>query len=126
MNKVEMKIKSVCLGIMGKVLDKWQKDLKREMRKNQPIVPISKIDSSDLYKDFNCAKQMIMENNSRNLIFNKYIPEVIKDTLKRDNYLTTETSAFPEAVQRFMQDKKDGLIDELNRYVGQKKTIKGG
>lgn len=116
MNKVELKIKSLFIGLMEKIIEKELKNLKKEVRKNQPIIP--EIDSSSLHRDFNNAKQRIMENNSKDLIYNKYIPEVIKDTLNRDNYLMTELDALKVAAQRFIQDKQNGLIDELNCYRG--------
>jgi hypothetical protein len=73
--------------------------------------------------DLNNRIEQIKEQNSKYLIRTKYIPKVIKDTLEIDGYLIGENAALNLAVNRFIIDKKQGKIDELNNLVEQKENV---
>lgn len=94
-----------------RIIGKVEKEMKKEE------IPLN--------KQLQARIQQIKETNSRNLIYNKYIPEVIKETLERDNMLISEQNAFHQACRKYSEDFAKGKIDELCRYVGEVRKVKG-
>lgn len=98
-----MKIKRI-LNIISKVrnviLDEFENGLKYE-------------DNSKLHAELQDKIRHIREVNSQKIIMNQYVPEVIKQTLEKDNYLISPAQALPYAVQKFNNDIASGKIDAL-------------
>lgn len=67
--------------------------------------------------DFQQAKQQILEKNSRYIIEEKLVPYIINSTLASDNYLMSEKQAYKIATQMFLDGKRKGKIDSMNRLV---------
>lgn len=129
MNKIEMRFKTLCLSAMGKVLSKWEKDLNREIRKNQPIIPANIQEKNGYWfgqKELDARINQLQEVNSRKIVM-KYCEQEIKKILAKDNYLTTVQAVMPIAVARFIEEKNNGTIDFFNNYVeeSQNESVKG-
>lgn len=113
-----MKFKKNAKRIIFNLCERFVKNYKREMSQ-------SKLSDERLREALNARIFQIQEKNSQVIIFNKLIPEIIKETLEKDNYLISESQAFHRAVQRFVDLKKAGKLDELNRFVTQNSKVKG-
>lgn len=113
-----MRFKKVAKRILFNICEKFVQDYKKDLSQ-------SKMSDERLRCELNARIHQIQENNSRNIVFNKLIPEVIKETLEKDNYLISESQAFHKAVQRFVEQKNNGEIDFLNRYVTKSAEVKG-
>ena len=129
MNKFKMRFKTLCLSAMGKVLSKWEKDLNREIRKNQPIIPADVQEKNGYWfgqKELDARINQLQEVNSRKIVM-KYCEQEIKKILAKDNYLTTVQAVMPIAVARFIEEKNNGTIDFFNNYVeeSQNESVKG-
>lgn len=61
--------------------------------------------------------RQIREVNSQKIIMNLYVPQIIKETLEKDNYLISQAQALPIAVARFNQELQAGRIDSLFNFV---------
>ena len=124
-----MRFKTLCLSAMGKVLSKWEKDLNREIRKNQPIIPADVQEKNGYWfgqKELDARINQLQEVNSRKIVM-KYCEQEIKKILAKDNYLTTVQAVMPIAVARFIEEKNNGTIDFFNNYVeeSQNESVKG-
>lgn len=124
-----MRFKTLCLSAMGKVLSKWEKDLNREIRKNQPIIPADVQEKNGYWfgqKELDARINQLQEVNSRKIVM-KYCEQEIKKILAKDNYLTTVQAVMPIAVARFIEEKNNGTIDFFNNYVeeNQNESVKG-
>ena len=70
--------------------------------------------------------RQIREVNSQKIIMNVYIPQIIKETLEKDNYLISQAQALPIAVAKFNQELQAGRIDSLfNFVVPEDESVKG-
>lgn len=70
--------------------------------------------------------RQIREVNSQKIIMNLYVPQIIKDTLEKENYLISPAQALPIAVAKFNQELQAGRIDSLFNFVATAdETIKG-
>lgn len=67
--------------------------------------------------DFQQAKERILEQNSRYIIEEKLVPYIINSTLASDNYLMSEKMAYKIATQMFLDGKRRGKIDSMNRLT---------
>lgn len=67
--------------------------------------------------DFQQAKERILEQNSRYIIEEKLVPYIINSTLASDNYLMSEKMAYKIATQMFLDGKRKGKIDSMNRLT---------
>lgn len=67
--------------------------------------------------DFRQAKERILEQNSRYIIEEKLVPYIINSTLASDNYLMSEKMAYKIATQMFLDGKRRGKIDNMNRLT---------
>lgn len=67
--------------------------------------------------DFRQAKERILEQNSRYIIEEKLVPYIINSTLASDNYLMSEKIAYKIATQMFLDGKRRGKIDNMNRLT---------
>lgn len=98
-----MKIKRI-LNIVSRVknliLDELQCGMKYE-------------DNSELHAELKDRIRQIREVNSQKIIMNQYVPEIIKQTLEKDNYLISPAQALPYAVQKFNDGIASGKIDAL-------------
>lgn len=61
--------------------------------------------------------RQIREVNSQKIIMNLYVPQIIKDTLEKENYLISPAQALPIAVAKFNQELQAGRIDSLFNFV---------
>ena len=100
------------------VCERFVKEYKKDLSQ-------SKLNDEKLHHSLHARIHQIQENNAKNIVYNKLIPEVIKETLEKDNYLISESQAFHKAVQRFVEQKNNGEIDFLNRYVTKSAEVKG-
>lgn len=70
--------------------------------------------------------RQIREVNSQKIIMNVYVPQIIKETLEKDNYLISQAQALPIAVAKFNQELQAGRIDSLfNFVVPEDESVKG-
>lgn len=67
--------------------------------------------------DFQQAKERILEQNSRYIIEEKLVPYIINSTFASDNYLMSEKMAYKIATQMFLDGKRKGKIDSMNRLT---------
>ncbi len=74
-------------------------------------------ETQKLYKDFNKRKMFFLENNSKRIIKEIFIPQIQHQIFEKDNILISEEQALPIAVQKFLFKRECGLIDELNNLV---------
>lgn len=70
--------------------------------------------------------RQIREVNSQKIIMNVYVPQIIKETLEKDNYLISQAQALPIVVAKFNQELQAGRIDSLfNFVVPEDESVKG-
>lgn len=107
-------LKRMIFNVCERFVKEYKKDLSQ-----------SKLNDEKLHHSLHARIHQIQENNAKNIVYNKLIPEVIKETLEKENYLISESQAFQLALQRFVEHKNTGKLDELNRYVTKSSKVKG-
>lgn len=79
----------------------------------------------ELAISFNRKKEEILIKNQWAIVDKILIPAVIQDVYNKTNILITESQAEAKAINYFVQARKDGRIDDLNRLtVNQKELYK--
>lgn len=76
-------------------------------------------DNSALQAELKNKIRLIREINSKKIIMNQLVPQIIKETLEKDNYLISPKQALPYAVNRFNEMFFTGKIDSLYNYTVQ-------
>lgn len=76
-------------------------------------------DNSALQTELKNKIRSIREINSKKIIMNQLVPQIIKETLEKDNYLISPEQALPYAVNRFNEMFFAGKIDSLYNYTEQ-------
>ena len=71
----------------------------------------------ELAISFNRKKEEILIKNQWQIVDEILIPAVIKDTYKKTGIPITEQQAKAKAIKFFVQTRKEGKIDDLNRLT---------
>lgn len=103
-----MKIKRVFKKIIIKVIDFC----------SGPMFEVDEEEENEiLANEFNRRKMFFLENNSKKIIKDKFIPEIQKAYFKESNLLISDYQALPLAIQKFFLYKALGKIDCMNNLV---------